>query len=37
MLVSISLASLTAIFVNFRVILPLRSIVETMAAVGGGI
>jgi signal transduction histidine kinase len=36
MLVSISLASLTAIFVNFRVIVPLRSIVETMAAVGGG-
>jgi HAMP domain-containing protein len=36
MLVSISLASLTALFVNLRVIAPLRSIVETMAAVGGG-
>jgi signal transduction histidine kinase len=36
MLISISLASLTAVFVNLRVIAPLRSIVETMAAVGGG-
>ena len=36
MLLSISLASLTAIFVHLRVIGPLRSIVETMAAVGGG-
>ena len=36
MLISISLASLTAVFVNLRVIAPLRSIVETMAAVGSG-
>ncbi|HWY63352.1 MAG TPA: HAMP domain-containing sensor histidine kinase [Rhizomicrobium sp.] len=36
MFVSISLASLTAIFVNFRVIVPLRSIVRTMSEVGGG-
>jgi signal transduction histidine kinase len=36
MLILISLASLTAVFVNLRVIVPLRSIVETMAAVGGG-
>ncbi len=36
MFVSISLASLTAIFVNLRVIAPLRSIVQTMAAVAAG-
>jgi signal transduction histidine kinase len=36
MLISISLALLTAIFVHLRVIKPLRSIVGTMAAVGGG-
>ena len=36
MFITISLASLTAIFVNFRVIMPLRSIVKTMSAVGGG-
>ena len=36
MIVSISLASLTALFVNLRVIAPLRSIAGSMAAVGGG-
>jgi signal transduction histidine kinase len=36
MFVSISLALLTAIFVNLRVIAPLRSIVRTMTAVAGG-
>jgi cell cycle sensor histidine kinase DivJ len=36
MLISISLASMTTVFVHLRVIAPLRSIVKTMAAVGGG-
>jgi signal transduction histidine kinase len=36
MLLSISLASLTAIFVNFRVIAPLHSITGSMSAVAGG-